>query len=627
MKKFIKIFTLLGLVFGMGVLLVACGDKVALTKIEGAATQGVAVDQTVEVTLTTTPEKHDDKLVISVADQTKATAVLEGNKVKITGVAVGTTDVVVSGEKATDVTHTIAVTVTEEAVVEPEVQDVTFTVTVPEGTQQVFVIGSINNWDLATAPQLIKGTDGKFSVTIELEEGEYEYKYINSRDWEYVEKDADGEELENRDLVVNAQGAAPTDTVATWAKLWEEAVKTLRGVTDTTITVGNTAMTTGALSFVGQPFVDAMEVVFRAANKTGIHGRTIEFINRSDGGDVPTGVELTKELVESDEVFAIVGHFASTVGATIEYLKQNNVPMFYAANGTGLMYAEAEVGNPIFAVQPISQADGRMMLARALTHKIHGPSGDEALTVANAKVGVLYGNDTGSAEMNEGIMIEAALAGIPTANIFSYEFDHADEASMTAAANAVKANNVDVLLTPLSQAQYKAILPAIVASGNTAPVYGSYFVADATSVPESYNGQFGLFANAWLDITSPQGLQDYLDFAAMINADTVLTAEDKANYVLNAFAMAGYVAATMFVDSIERMGNVATADFSVEAYIASNETAPFSVPMGGSISYENGQRIGITDLALLQFVIDGETRSFAKALDIQSLADLQALYK
>ena len=626
MKKFIKIFTLLGLVFGMGVLLVACGDKVALTKIEGAATQSVEVGETVEVALTVTPENHTDKLVVSVSDETKATAVLEGNKVKVTGVAAGSANVVVSGEKATEVTHTIAVTVIEKEV--PVVKhDVKFTVTAPEGTLQVFIIGDMNEWTLSTSPKLTKGTDGKFSITLNIAEGEHEYKFINARDWGFVEKDADGEELENRKVVVNAQGAAPVDTVSSWAKLWEDSSKTLRGVTDTTITVGNTAMTTGALAFVGEPFVAAMEAVFRAVNKDGIHGRTIEFINRSDGGDVPTGVELTKTLVEQDEVFAIVGHFASTVGATLDYLEAYHVPMFYAANGTGAMYAESEPGNPIFAVQPISQTDGRMMLARALTHKIHGAGKDQQLSVATAKIGILYGNDTGSAEMLEGIEIEAKVAGIPTANIHKFQFDHSDQGTMTAAANSVKAANVDVLLTPLSQAQYKAILPAIITSGNTAPVYGSYFVADVTSIPETFNAEFPLFANAWLDITSPQGLQDYLDFAAMINADTVLTAEEKAGYVLNAFAMAGYVAAKMFVDSIKRMGDVATEDFSVGAYIASNETAPFDVPMGGQISYEDGQRIGITDLALLQFVIDGENRSFGKAEEIQSLAELQALYK
>jgi len=84
----------------------------------------------------------------------------------------------------------------------------------------------------------------------------------------------------------------------------------------------------------------------------------------------------------------------------------------------------------------------------------------------------------------------------------------------------------------------------------------------------------------------------------------------------------------MFVESIRRMGNVATADFSVERYIASNETAEFNVPMGGAISYENGSRIGITDLALLQFTIDPDTgkRVYAKAQEIENLTSLQSKY-
>lgn len=629
MKKFIKVFTLLSLVFGLGFLLAACGGK-ELKSISGDATVSVAVDATKTVNLTVNPTDHDDELVVTVADTTKVKATLTGLKLELKGLAEGTSKVTVSGKKATAVKHEINVTVTAGAVVQPTTHDVVFKTTAPEGTLQVFVIGEINDWNLETAHEMTKGADNVWSVTVNLAEGDYEYKYINARDWAYVEKDAEGAEIDNRTLTVNAQGATVNDTVATWAKLWQPEVKTLRGITDTEILVGNTAALAGAFGFVGEPFQAGIEVVFRAVNANGgVHGRQIRIVNRDDGGDPQTGVQNTKELVETDKVFAIVGHFAGTVGATLQYLKDNNVPMFYAANGTNLMYEEANVGSPIFPVQPISKTDGRMMMARALTDPVHGPDKNEQLKVATAKIGVLKAVTAGSEEMHEGILREAEIAGLPTANLIVKEFDATDNASMTAAANALKTAGVDAILLPLSQAEFKAIMPALIASGNTAPAYSSYFVADPSAVPESFEGQFPLYSNAWLDITSPKGGQELLDFVAAIQNDTVLTADEKTAYTGNAYAIAGYVAATMFVASVERMGNIATADFSVERYIASNESSAFNVPMGGSISFENGSRIGITDLALLAFVIDPDTgvRAYAKAHEIENLTSLQNKYK
>ena len=630
MKKFIKVFTLFGLVLGLGILLVACGggSKVALTEIKGDAAVSVKVEESKVVNLTTTPEKHDDKLVVAVEDATKVEATLDGNKLTVKGKAEGSSKVTVSGEKATNVKHVVTVTVTPKGEDVPAKRDVKFVVEAPAETHQVFIIGSLigADWPIAEAKQLTKGTDGKFSVTLSLNDGDYEYKYVNAKDWDYVEKDAEGEEIDNRKVTVNAQTTQVDDTVATWAKLWEPSTTTLRGVTDTKIRVGNTAAVSGAFGFVGLPFQSGIEVVFRSVNANGgIHGRQIIMHNRDDGGDPTTGVVNTKALVEQDKVFAIVGHFAATVGATLDYLKTEKVPMFYAANGTNLMYAEAEVGSPIFPVQPISKTDGRMMLARALTNPIHGEG--EVLDPATAKIGVMKALSSGSAEMVDGIKAEATFAEIPEANLIIQEYNATEEASITAAAAALKTANVDVILLPLSQQEFKDTIPALIASGNTAPTYGSYFVADPTAIPESFANEFPIYANAWLDITSTSSQDDVADFVSLINNDSELTEEQKAQYVVNAFAIAGYIAAKMFVASIERMGDIPTAEFSVEKYIQSNESAHFNVPMGGSISFENGSRIGISELALLQFTVVGENRAFILASEIENISDLQAKYK
>ncbi|MBR4845719.1 MAG: hypothetical protein IKU98_04785, partial [Bacteroidaceae bacterium] len=102
--------------------------------------------------------------------------------------------------------------------------DVTFTVNVPIGTKQCYVVGGLpqlSSWSAgaAIAMNKVEGKD-QFTVTvagistadISASEG---YKYICGPDWKYVEKTAAGDEVANRTSVGNP------DVVAKWAAVYE----------------------------------------------------------------------------------------------------------------------------------------------------------------------------------------------------------------------------------------------------------------------------------------------------------------------------------------------------------------------------------------------------------------------
>ena len=102
--------------------------------------------------------------------------------------------------------------------------DVTFTVNVPAGTKQCFVVGGLPelaNWSAGAAVAMNK-VDGKdqFTVTIAgitaedvaASEG---YKYICGPSWDYVEKTASGGEVTNRKTIGNP------DIVGKWLKVYE----------------------------------------------------------------------------------------------------------------------------------------------------------------------------------------------------------------------------------------------------------------------------------------------------------------------------------------------------------------------------------------------------------------------
>ena len=108
--------------------------------------------------------------------------------------------------------------------ISPILADVTFTVNVPTGTKQCYVVGALaelSNWSAGAAISMNK-VDGKdqFTVTIAgitaediaASEG---YKYICGPSWDYVEKTSSGGEVTNRKTIGNP------DTVGKWLKVYE----------------------------------------------------------------------------------------------------------------------------------------------------------------------------------------------------------------------------------------------------------------------------------------------------------------------------------------------------------------------------------------------------------------------
>ena len=102
--------------------------------------------------------------------------------------------------------------------------DVTFTVNVPAGTKQCYVVGGLpelSAWSAGAAVSMTRvGEKDQFTVTVagittadvSASEG---YKYICGPDWKYVEKTASGAEVSNRTIVGNP------DVVASWAAVYE----------------------------------------------------------------------------------------------------------------------------------------------------------------------------------------------------------------------------------------------------------------------------------------------------------------------------------------------------------------------------------------------------------------------
>jgi branched-chain amino acid transport system substrate-binding protein len=153
------------------------------------------------------------------------------------------------------------------------------------------------------------------------------------------------------------------------------------GVTDTEIKIGNTAPYSGPLSNAS-PIPISMTAYFKMINEGGgINGRRINFISLDDGYSPPKTVEMTRQLIEQEEVLFTAGQIGTPTNSAIwHYMNQKKVPQLFP--GSGATKWDDPKGHPWTMGFFVSyQAEGRIYAAHILKEK------------PDAKIGVLYQND------------------------------------------------------------------------------------------------------------------------------------------------------------------------------------------------------------------------------------------
>ncbi len=157
------------------------------TPIPGQTTQTLAVGVTTPSTITApaiTNYKFDSwTLGTGVQSEDATTA----NPIQITTLA--------SGE------YTLAANYTKI--------ELTYTVTVPEGTEKCYIAGEMNSWSFQEMTPTANANE--FTITIDGATTDHKYKYACGDSWDYVELKADGSGVDDRTYNAN-------DVVAKWAE-------------------------------------------------------------------------------------------------------------------------------------------------------------------------------------------------------------------------------------------------------------------------------------------------------------------------------------------------------------------------------------------------------------------------
>lgn len=106
------------------------------------------------------------------------------------------------------------------------------------------------------------------------------------------------------------------------------------GVTDTEIRIGNVMPYSGSLEAFGA-IGKAEAAYFEMINgRGGINGRKVSFISHDDKSDPSTALELTRGLIDKENVLLMFGSFGTPGNFAVRtYLNERQIPQLFVASG------------------------------------------------------------------------------------------------------------------------------------------------------------------------------------------------------------------------------------------------------------------------------------------------------
>lgn len=278
------------------------------------------------------------------------------------------------------------------------------------------------------------------------------------------------------------------------------------GVSDTEIKLGQTVAYSGpgsAYSMVGRMHV----AYYKMLNETkgGINGRKINLLSVDDAYSPPKTVEVTRKLVESDQVLAMVASMGTAAQTSVQkYLNAKQVPqlLFYASS-PGLHDSKATPWTVPFS------------FAYDIEGSIYGKYLAEQKP--SAKIGVLYQNDDVGKSYIRGF--RKAL-GARQGNIVKEVSHEVSDPTVDSQILQLQASGADTLVVFTSnKAQAQAIKK--VAAIGWKPLYIVPYVSSSITgvlTPAGLDNSVGLVSSYWFKTpsdpmwTNDKAMQEYLAY-------------------------------------------------------------------------------------------------------------------
>jgi len=337
----------------------------------------------------------------------------------------------------------------------------------------------------------------------------------------------------------------------------QPATRTMRGVTDTSIKVGGLVYDL----YFGDARVGVEARIKEANDAGGVHGRKIEVVTaENDNNDPAKGLEITKRLVESEKVFALLPVLSGSFGGG-DYAARNAIPTFGWGTSPGFCDQENAFGVTGCVTNPSLK-----VASNALGTAFEKHFGGAGKTIAFLG----EDNDAGrggikllvSSVEDKGFEVVMADASLPAPP--DVMGDESPFIAKLLKSDGGGAPDIVYLIATLSGTKLSSALQAAGYKGMiVTPSYSPLLLG----VP-GYDGTW-INTQIAMDPTVPAN-------AEMLRAVTAVKPDQKLNLAVSV----GYWAADMFVKGLEKAGR----DLTVERFLAALN--------GGGFTYEVPEVVG-----------------------------------
>jgi ABC-type branched-subunit amino acid transport system substrate-binding protein len=311
------------------------------------------------------------------------------------------------------------------------------------------------------------------------------------------------------------------------------------GVTDTEIRIGNVMPYSGSLEAFGA--IGKAEAAYFAMinERGGINGRKVRFISQDDKSDASTALELTRGLVEKDNVLLMFGSFGTPGNFAVRtYLNQLQIPQLFVASGDDHLSDPSQFPWTM-GWQPSIREEGRIY-ANYIQAFYPGK-----------KIVALWQNDHFGRELFKGL--EDGLGDIARMIRVDIAYEAADQ-HLDTHVSVLKRSGADIFVFA-GMPDNAAKVIRIAAGLNWHPVFITNYMASSIATalkPAGLENSLGVITAAFLkDANDPA----WKDEQATNDWQTFVDKYDRAGGKDQSAAVFGYAAAETLAEVLKRCGN------------------------------------------------------------------------
>jgi branched-chain amino acid transport system substrate-binding protein len=383
------------------------------------------------------------------------------------------------------------------------------------------------------------------------------------------------------------------------SRVWSQ---TEPGITPTEILLGGTHPFSGPASAYGAIGKGA-EAYFAYVNDNGgVNGRKIIYKDVDDAYSPPQSLQLVRQLVEQDRVFAMFNTLGTPVNTALRpYLNDQKVPQLFVATGASTWGADYTKYPWTIGWQSDYQSEAIVYAKNILAH------------APKAKISILYQNDDYGqdyiAGLNRGLGSKTSMI-VKSA---SYEVTDPDVTSQIATLKNSGADTLFIFATPKFATQ---ALIAVAQQSWHPTIYLNNVSASQTVMrpatekggPDATNGV--ITALYLKDPTDPK----YASDPGIMLFKQIMAKYQPSADTANGFYVYGMGVAYTMVDALQKAGKNLTRDKIMDAATHLNErNNPFVLP-GINVETTPTQRFPITQLQLFRYQ-GGKLESFGPIIE------------